>query len=79
MSLQVSDLNNERVWSEGLAVENELRHNNGVVCGTAQRANPPFGGGKMGRVNDEGLVGRVPGGGGLKTTDVGAEIGRAHV
>lgn len=72
VSLQVSDLDNERVWSKGLAIENELRHNHSVVCGAAQRANPPFGGGEMRRVNDEGLVGWVPGCGGLKTTYVGA-------
>jgi hypothetical protein len=72
VSLQVSDLDNEGVWSKGLSVEDKLRHNHGVVGGAAQRANPPFRGSEMGGVNDEGLVGGVPGGGSLKTTNVGA-------
>jgi len=42
MGLQVSDVYDEWVWTETLATNNELGHDDGVVGGTAEGPNPPL-------------------------------------
>lgn len=42
--LEVSDLHDKRVRAIRLALDDELGHDDSVVCSAAQRANPPLGG-----------------------------------
>lgn len=72
MCLQVTDLDNEWVGTEVLAIDVQLGHHHGVVCCAAKRSNPPLGGCQCGGVDGESLIVGVPGGGGLQTTDVGS-------
>lgn len=50
----------------------ELGHDDGVVCGPAETADPPFGGSEAGRLEDERLGFRVVRRGGLETLDIRA-------
>lgn len=72
VGLHVADLDNEGVRSVGLALDDQLGHNAGVVGHLSERANPPLARRDMRRVDGEGLVLGVPGGGGLETTHVGS-------
>lgn len=54
-----------------LATNEQLSHDDSMVCRAAQGPNPPFGSRQGWRVDGKGLVLWVPGGGGLKTTHVG--------
>lgn len=72
VGLEIADLHHEWVWAVGLAGEDELGHDNGMGGGAAEGANPPLGGSEVWRVNNKGLVGWIPGCGGLETADVGA-------
>lgn len=68
--LHVSDLDDERMGSVGLSIDDQLSHHHGVVGSSTQRADPPLGGSQAGRVDDEGLVLGAPGRGRLETADV---------
>ena len=72
VGLEVADLDHEWVGAIALAVENQLSHNNSMCCGAAEGADPPLGCGQVRAVNNEGLVGWIPCGGGLETAHVGA-------
>jgi hypothetical protein len=72
VGLQIADLDAEGSRAVGLALDDQLRHDDCVVGSAAQRTNPPFARREMGRVDGEGLVVLIPGGGCLETTDVGA-------
>ncbi|KAI7515060.1 acyl-CoA oxidase [Hortaea werneckii] len=72
VSVQVTDLDHEGVGAVGLASNDELGHDDGMVGGAAERANPPLAGGQGRGVDGEGLVVGIPGGGGLQPADVGA-------
>lgn len=71
VSLHVTDLDNERMRAVWLAANDELSHNDCMVGGTTERANPPLGSCEGRGVDDEGLVLGVPGRSGLETTHVG--------
>lgn len=77
MCLEIADLHDEGVRAVGLVADVQLSHNDGVVGGTAEGADPPLAGGEGGRVDDEGLVFGAPGGRRLETSYVGtvAEFG----
>lgn len=60
MCLQITDLNAERRWSVGLAINDELSHDDSMVGCPAQGSDPPFTGGQVWRVDGEGLVVLVP-------------------
>lgn len=68
--LQVSDLNNKRMWTERLSIDDELGHYTGMVCCTAQRTNPPLASSQVRRMKSECFVVRVPGGCGLQATHI---------
>lgn len=70
MRLHVSYLDDKWVWTVWLPVDDELSHDNCPVGGPSQRPNPPLGGCKVRRVNDEALVFRVPCCGGLETSHI---------
>ena len=70
--LHVPDLADERMRSVALALDNELRHHHRVIRSPSKGANPPLRSGKVGRVEDEGLVLRIPRGGGLEAANVRA-------
>jgi len=71
VGLQVSDLNNEWVWTVRLAAEDELSHNDCVVCSATEGTDPPLGSGKMWGVNGECLVIWVPCSGSFQSSNVG--------
>jgi hypothetical protein len=71
MCLEIADLNDEGVGTVRLVVDVQLSHDDGVVGGAAEGADPPLTGGQGGRVDDEGLVLGVPGGRCLETSYVG--------
>jgi hypothetical protein len=72
VGLQIADLDAEGSRAVGLALDDQLRHDDCVVGSAAQRTNPPFACREMRRVDGEGFVVLVPGGGCLETTNVGA-------
>lgn len=55
-----------------LAADEQLCHDHSVVGSATQGSDPPLGSCQGGRVNSEGLVLRVPGGGGLQSTHIRA-------
>lgn len=65
-------MDHEGVRTEVLSADEQLGHHNGMVCSATKRSNPPLGGSQGRRVNGEGLVIGIPGGGGLETTNVRA-------
>lgn len=70
--LQVPDLDDKGVRAVWLALDDELSHDDSVVCSAAEGTDPPFRGGQGGRVDDESLVLLVPCGRRLESSDVGA-------
>ncbi len=72
VGLEVANLGDEWVRAVGLSVQDELSHDDGVGGCATEGTDPPFCGGEVGGVQDEGLVGWVPGCGCLQTADVGA-------
>ena len=72
MGLQVTDLDAEWCRAVGLALNDELGHDDGVVCRAAEGPDPPFAGGQVRRVQCEGLVVLVPDGCCLESTNVGS-------
>ena len=58
--LEIADLHDKGVGPVRLALEDQLRHDDGVVCGAAEGANPPLGRCQMGRVDGKRLVVLVP-------------------
>ena len=72
VGLQVADLHDEGVRTVVLATDIQLSHDHRVVGSAAEGTNPPLRGSECGRVDGEGLVIGVPGGGGLETADIGS-------
>ena len=72
VGLEVADLDAEGSRSIGLALDDELRHDDCVVGSAAQRTDPPLACCEVGRVDGEGLVVLVPCGSRLEAADVGA-------
>lgn len=72
VGLEIANLYDEWVGPVTFTTDEELSHHYCVVRSATERANPPFGGSQGRRVDGEGLIGGVPGGGGLETADVGA-------
>lgn len=72
MGLQIPDLDTERSRSIALTANNQLCHNNGVICGSSKRANPPFACCEMWGMDCECLVFWIPGSCCLQTTDIGS-------
>lgn len=70
MSLQIADLDDKWVWAVALAVDDELSHNGGIVCGLSKSTDPPLGSSEIWRVQSEGLVIRIPCCGGFKTSNI---------
>jgi len=70
VGLHVSDLNNEWVWTVRLAAEDELGHDDRIVCSATEGTDPPLRSSKMWGVNCECLIVWVPCGSGLKTSDI---------
>ena len=42
VGLQITNLNHKWVGSIALAIDDELGHDYGMVCGTSKGSNPPF-------------------------------------
>jgi hypothetical protein len=70
--LEIADLDDEGVGAVGLVVDVQLSHDDGVVGGAAEGADPPLAGRQGGRVDDERLVLGAPGRRRLETSYVGA-------
>jgi len=69
--LQIADLHDERMRAVCFAVNDELRHDAGVIRRAPERADPPLASREMRRMDGECLVLGVPGRRGFESTDVG--------
>ena len=70
--LNVADLNNNGMRTTTLALDDELRHDNGVICGSAQTTNPPLCRGHRGGMDDELLRRIIVGASRLESLNVGS-------
>ena len=70
VGFHIPDLNNKRMRSVVFTLNYQLRHYDGVVCGAAQRANPPFRSRQVWGVKHKSLVLRIPCGSSLEPSHV---------